>query len=432
MEAAGSAVGIASLGIQICQGLISYYHNWRSYHDDISAACDKVGSLERTFALLKAILGQDSLNAEQTAQVRDSLLSCKDNIRALEKRCAKLQASSQPTNIRERAAAVTKRALYPFKASTLAKVSEAVNDVLDQLALAVQTLHLGISSSDHSQLVNVAGRVDDVAAQLSELKLDLSGWRHDDQYLKIISWVDAPDQTPYHAAACQKHEPGTGQWLLESDTYKTWKASSGTHLWLHGKAGCGKTVLCSTLIEDLKSHCVSIANSALAYFYFSFSDINSQSYRKLLASLVHQLCSDQPSYAKLKQVFDGTKQASVHLLETVLDFQIEQHGNVTLVLDALDELPEGDDRSLVLKKLLGLRSHGANAKVLVTSRGSADIECTMSGMKALVLPLSVQEINADIGRYIVNEFNQTPSLLRWSSKMQDRARETLEQRADGM
>lgn len=432
MEATGSAVGIASLGIQICQGLISYYHDWRNYHDDISAACDKVTSLERTFALLKEILGQDSLNAEQTAQVRDSLLSCNDSIRALEKRCAKVQASSQPLNLRERAAAVTKRALYPFKASTLAKVSEAVNDVLDQLALAVQTLHLGLSSSSHGQLANLASQVDDVAAQLSELKQDLTEWRHDDQFLKIMSWVDAPDQSPHHAAACQKREPGTGQWLLDSDTYKTWKTSSSGHLWLHGKAGCGKTVLCSTLIEDLKSYRASVADSALAYFYFSFSDINSQSYRKLLASLVHQLCSDLASYAKLKELFDGTKQASVHLLESVLVLQIEQHADVTFVLDALDELPEGDDRSLVLEKLLRLSSPGAKVKALVTSRSSADIEETMSAMEALVLPLSVQEVSADIGRYIVKEFNQAPSLLRWSSKMQGRAREMLEQRADGM
>lgn len=191
-------------------------------------------------------------------------------------------------------------------------------------------------------------------------------------------------------------------------------------------------MLCSTLIEDLKSHCVSVADSALAYFYFSFSNINSQSYRKLLAFLVHQLCSNQPSYAKLKEVFDRTQQASVHLLETVLNAQIEQHGNVTLVLDALDELPEGDDRSPVLEKLIGLSSHKSNVKSVVTSRSSADIERIMSGMKAVVLPLSVQEVNADIGRYIVTEFNQTPSLLRLSSKMQGRARRTLEQRADSM
>jgi hypothetical protein len=432
MEAAGSAVGIASLGIQICQGLVSYYHDWRSYHGDISAACDKVSSLERTFALLKEILDQASLNAEQTTQVRNSLLSCKDSIRGLEKRSAKLQASGEPTSFRERAAAVTKRTLYPFKASTLAKVSEAVNDVLDQLALAVQTLQLGLSSSSHSQLINVAHQVDEVTAQLSSLKQDLLEWRQDDQYLKIMSWLDAPDQTPYHAAACQKHEPGTGQWLLESATYKTWKTSSGSHLWLHGKAGCGKTVVCSSLIEDLKSSCASTKDSVLAFFYFSFSDNNSQSYRKLLASLVHQLCLNQPSYEKLKESFDGTKQASVSVLDTVLNSQIGQHGTVMFVLDALDELPDGDDRSLVLAKLKAFNNRGTNIKALTISRSSADIEEAMTGMKALVLPLTAQEVNADIGRYIVSEFSQTPSLLRWSPKMQLRARQMLEEKADGM
>jgi Cdc6-like AAA superfamily ATPase len=307
-----------------------------------------------------------------------------------------------------------------------------VNDVLDQLALAVQTLQLGLSSSSHSQLINVAHQVDEVTAQLSSLKQDLLEWRQDDQYLKIMSWLDAPDQTPYHAAACQKHEPGTGQWLLESATYKTWKTSSGSHLWLHGKAGCGKTVVCSSLIEDLKSSCASTKDSVLAFFYFSFSDNNSQSYRKLLASLVHQLCLNQPSYEKLKESFDGTKQASVSVLDTVLNSQIGQHGTVMFVLDALDELPDGDDRSLVLAKLKAFNNRGTNIKALTISRSSADIEEAMTGMKALVLPLTAQEVNADIGRYIVSEFSQTPSLLRWSPKMQLRARQMLEEKADGM
>ena len=56
----------------------------------------------------------------------------------------------------------------------------------------------------------------------------------------------------------------------------------------------------------------------------------------------------------------------------------------------------------------------------------------MSGIKATTLPLSAQKVNEDIGRYIMEEFSQTPSLLRWSPKMQLRAREMLEQKADGM
>jgi hypothetical protein len=292
MEVAGSAVGIASLGIQVCQGLLSYYHDWRSYHDDIISACDKVGSLERTLTLLRESLNQPSLDAKRKARVQASLLSCDSTIQALGKRCTKLQASAQPSGLREKAAAVTKRALYPFKASTLAKVSETVNDLLDQLSLAVQALHLDLGISSHSQLVDVANQVGGVMAQLGDIQHDLSEWRRDDQHQKIMSWLDAPDQRANHDAARQKHESGTGKWLLESEKYKIWKASSAAHLWLHGKAGCGKSVLCSTIIEDLKLHCRSDMDSVLAFFYFSFSDLNNQSYRSLLASLVFQLCTD--------------------------------------------------------------------------------------------------------------------------------------------
>jgi hypothetical protein len=328
-DAAGSAIGIASLAIQICQGLVSYYHDWRSYHEDISATYDKVRSLERTFELLKDSLAEPSLDPKRAAEVDELLLSCTDSINGLEKRCNKLRASGQPTNLRERAAAVTKRTLYPFKVSTLAKVSEAVNDVLDRLSLAVQSLHLGLSVSSHSQLRGVADQVDDVVVQLSGLKHDLSEWRRDDQYHKIMSWVNAPDQRTNHDAARQKHEPGTGQWLLDSATYKTWRSSSNDHLWLHGKAGSGKSVLCSTLIEDLKLDCAAGTQSMLAYFYFSFSDLNNQSYRSFLASLVHQL-ADQTSYEKLKQSFDGGKQASVKVLGNFFHARTNFYSHATI------------------------------------------------------------------------------------------------------
>jgi hypothetical protein len=432
MEAAGSAVGIASLGVQVCQGLLSYYHDWRSYHDDIASACDKVGSLERTLTLLRESLNQPFLDAKRKARVQASLISCRSSTHALEKRCAKLQASAQPSGLREKAAAVTKRALYPFKASTLAKVSETVNDLLDQLSLAVQALHLDLSVSSHSQLADVANQVGGVTAQLGNIQHDLSEWRRDDQHQKIMSWLDAPDQKANHDAARQKHESGTGKWLLQSEKYKAWKASSAAHLWLHGKAGCGKSVLCSTIIEDLKLHCRSDMDSVLAFFYFSFSDLNNQSYRSLIASLVFQFCTDQLSYERLKSSLDDTKQASVEILEKVLLFQITQHCHVTVVFDALDELPESGDRSLVLAQLRGLSDRAKNLKTLISSRVSTDIEDTISHMEALVFPLSTALVNADIGRFIASEFSQTPSLLRWSPKMQLRARETLEQKADGM
>jgi hypothetical protein len=169
----------------------------------------------------------------------------------------------------------------------------------------------------------------------------------------------------------------------------------------------------------------------LAYFYFSFSDLDKQSYRSFLSSLVHQL-TDEQSYENLKASFDGTKQASVKALENTFLFQLTQHDNVTLVLDALDEVSEDEDLPMLLARLQIFANRATNLKILALSRMSTEIEKAVLSIGAQLLPLPSSKVSADIRRYVESEFSQSPSLLRWSPKMQQKAKETLEQKADGM
>lgn len=45
---AGSAVGVASLGLQVCQGLLKYYNNWKDYNEDMAIAYRSIETLEET------------------------------------------------------------------------------------------------------------------------------------------------------------------------------------------------------------------------------------------------------------------------------------------------------------------------------------------------------------------------------------------------
>ena len=74
MQVDSSAVGIASLGIQICQGLLSYYDAWRSYDSDVSNAYDAIDDLSRTLALLKASLDSDELDDKKKDRVKMQVL----------------------------------------------------------------------------------------------------------------------------------------------------------------------------------------------------------------------------------------------------------------------------------------------------------------------------------------------------------------------
>ncbi|KAL2010787.1 hypothetical protein VTN00DRAFT_3505 [Thermoascus crustaceus] len=63
---------------------------------------------------------------------------------------------------------------------------------------------------------------------------------------------------------------GSGLWFLQSEVFANWKMRSNSFLWLHGKPGCGKTILSCTIVEDLMR--TSSSSQALLYFYFDFND----------------------------------------------------------------------------------------------------------------------------------------------------------------
>lgn len=62
MEVAGTAVGIASLGIQVCQSLLSYYADWQEYNANISNTYKVIVDLGKTLTLLKSSLENEELN----------------------------------------------------------------------------------------------------------------------------------------------------------------------------------------------------------------------------------------------------------------------------------------------------------------------------------------------------------------------------------
>lgn len=71
ISAAGTAVGIISLGIQVCQSLISYYDRWKSFDDDIAQIQGKLDGLKETLENLgeNIVPKFKSSNAKETEDV---------------------------------------------------------------------------------------------------------------------------------------------------------------------------------------------------------------------------------------------------------------------------------------------------------------------------------------------------------------------------
>lgn len=123
---------------------------------------------------------------------------------------------------------------------------------------------------------------------------------------EIKSWLDPPDPSTNANHARKLHHEGTGAWLLEDPVFRSWYSGSRRHIWLHGLAGCGKTILTTTVLDYLAKG----NDGPILNFFFDFSDTKKQTYESMLRSFAFQL-------------YQGGVNSAIHLDAS---FQAHQNG----------------------------------------------------------------------------------------------------------
>jgi hypothetical protein len=104
----------------------------------------------------------------------------------------------------------------------------------------------------------------------------------DYRFAQIERWLSPPDYSTNANLARKRRHPGTGTWLLNSHAFQEWKLGSRRHLWFYGLAGCGKTILSTTILD----HLLQIDTHTTLTFFFDFNDARKQKLEDLLRSLV--------------------------------------------------------------------------------------------------------------------------------------------------
>ena len=196
MEVASAVVGITSLGIQVCQGLVCYYDSLKDYNAGIAKAYDCIDDLCKTLKLLGEALVRQGLDQARSERVEQCLSSYSSSLKKLERKLHKLQTHSVPDGPREKAWTEMQRQYYPIRESTLAKLRETVNDLREHVSLSLQPLQLDLSISSHDTLLQVGALVGDTAADVYSL---LAVWQVD-QFQNIVHWLSPTDPWTNHTA----------------------------------------------------------------------------------------------------------------------------------------------------------------------------------------------------------------------------------------
>jgi len=255
------------------------------------------------------------------------------------------------------------------------------------------------------------------------------------QFRKLANWLSPPDPWTNHNTARQRHVGQTGTWLLKSDQYQGWKTGSLRHLWVYGKAGCGKTVLCSTAIEDIRVRCDNKTNVGYAVFYFSFSDNRKQSFEDLLLSLVVQLGWKEPGLSMLQRAYETPNRSLPALdnLEKILFTCLKSYDELFLFTDALDECPEVDDaRQRMLAFLAVISREAPSVRIFATSRELADVRKSMEALGAALLSIATHSVDADIQKYVSTQLSINHRMSRLDPTTKTIIEETISTKADGM
>ena len=261
----------------------------------------------------------------------------------------------------------------------------------------------------------------------------------DDNRKRIHQWLSAPDPWLNYNKALKERQAGTGTWFIESKQYTNWKTNSGSFLWLHGIPGCGKTILSSTIIEDVLYHCHHDPTMAVIYFYFDFDDVEKQKYEKMIRSLITQLSLRYKSTPRVlaalfSSCMNGERQPTSDALLTTLQQMIREFDGIFIILVALDECEERRELLEDINKIAGWKTEKLH--ILATSRREKDIEESLDSLINDQGKVCIQSalVNDDIRAYIQKRLQSDQNLKRWRRKpeVQREIETKLMGKADGM
>ncbi|KAI0297336.1 hypothetical protein BC826DRAFT_162149 [Russula brevipes] len=261
-------------------------------------------------------------------------------------------------------------------------------------------------------------------------------------------WLTPPDPDPNYYAARNIRHTGTAEWFIQGSTFHRWKNQSVNEenknlLWICGNPGTGKTILCSTVIEDI----VREERRWVAYYYFDIRDVSKRDLRGLLASLLHQLSRDSDNCAdvlyKLYHTHrDGSEQPNDRALIMCLQAMLKCLGQdrTFIIVDALDECPGTTGSPSARKEVLDFLKDitalkNLNLSICVTSRPEHDIQTALNPLVSASYHVSLHEeagqrdsINSYVQYFVRND----EAMRSWSEEDKQAVISLLSERNHGV
>jgi len=310
------------------------------------------------------------------------------------------------------------------------------------------TLSLALNADGMNTLLQALSRHSELQAGIDSVRNELQRRREMDslnsltaERRKILECLGMVDPKRNQSSAIKLRYPGTGMWFIESDEFKSWRTTKNAKLWLYGIPGAGKTVLTSSIIQDLQQSLNLDGDNALAYYYFDYTDAATQEPLGMLGSIVRQLVAQNTQcFEELQRHYRSKSvgkeetdrvQFSISNNQEILRVIGKSFDNTMLVIDALDE---SDVRRFEVLDILNNLDAGHpdnNFKVLLVSRDEYDIRERLSSYTPVAISARTSDLRLYVAAELEKRIRERKLRLRDRS-LKEHIMERLIQRADGM
>ncbi|RDW76303.1 uncharacterized protein DSM5745_06295 [Aspergillus mulundensis] len=248
---------------------------------------------------------------------------------------------------------------------------------------------------------------------------------------KVLQWLTDVDFGAKQTDYIRRRQPGTSEWILQTAEFKHWVDTPGALLFCHGIPGAGKTITAAVVVDYLATRFGNDESVATACIYFNFREV--YRHEELFMNLLMQLTSRKTEFPeRVKDLHRQHKDRATR----PLGWEISEANRsvaatfpkVFIVVDALDECPEGKDyRNMVVDELLKLRAT-KSVNLFITSRPSPDILEIFSGE----VHIEIQATKEDIEVYVHSNLKLLPRVIQRSSDLQQEITSLISNAAEGM
>lgn len=143
LSVAGTAVGITSLGIQVCQGLVWYLRSVQGKRAEIAQDLGEIQTLISIFYALNDILPKiNQTRCTEATTIRRCLEDSEGKLLELQQLLVKLRGPYESTANRDKMREAGRTLVYPFRADTLKSLRQSLRELLNNLNLAIDITSL--------------------------------------------------------------------------------------------------------------------------------------------------------------------------------------------------------------------------------------------------------------------------------------------------